>query len=214
MWIELLVFGGFWFWALLGVLLLELLWDIEHDNLGRSVFWIFFAMAIYWIFGPFGTAVKYIFNNPLPCLGYVVAYFAIGAFWSIIKWYLFLTGIRGDYYTEKRRWLGVESDQGENPPIPSHRKSEWRAHLDGMGSRYSPTILAQFAHGMIRPSKHKETLTMWIIYWPISMVWTLLNDPIKRLANWIYYKLAKLYRDMSKKISASAAGDLDVAQMD
>lgn len=54
----------------------------------------------------------------------------------------------------------------------------------------------------IRPSaaKHKAMITEWILYWPVSFVWTMLNDPLVRCVNFMFGRLRNLYQSMSDKM--------------
>ena len=55
------------------------------------------------------------------------------------------------------------------------------------------------------PDKFKARITAWIVYWPPSLFWTLLNDPLRRIGRMIYEGVA----DTLKKISDSAWKDED-----
>lgn len=47
---------------------------------------------------------------------------------------------------------------------------------------------------------YKGKLIGWIMFWVTSLVWTLLNDPIRRIANWIYLKMSSIYQNMANSI--------------
>lgn len=49
---------------------------------------------------------------------------------------------------------------------------------------------------------NKGRIVSWMTYWPWSMVWTLLNDPIRKLMQHIFYAM----RGMLKKIAAKTFG--------
>lgn len=55
------------------------------------------------------------------------------------------------------------------------------------------------------PDKFKARITAWIAYWPPSLFWTLLNDPLRRIGRMIYEGVA----DVLKKSSDSAWKDED-----
>jgi hypothetical protein len=44
---------------------------------------------------------------------------------------------------------------------------------------------------------YKNRITTWISYWPISMSWTVLDDPLKKIAHNIYLKCGKIFDSMS-----------------
>lgn len=55
------------------------------------------------------------------------------------------------------------------------------------------------------PDKFKARITAWIVYWPPSLFWTLLNDPFRRIGRMIYENVAHIL----KSISDSAWKDED-----
>lgn len=46
-------------------------------------------------------------------------------------------------------------------------------------------------------SEHKDRVSAWMMYWPFSFVWYILNDPIVAFYNFLYYKLQKVYNSIS-----------------
>lgn len=51
---------------------------------------------------------------------------------------------------------------------------------------------------------HKERIITWMAYWPFSMLWTLINDPVRRAFEWIYRRIGKFMQDISDKIFKGA----------
>lgn len=47
---------------------------------------------------------------------------------------------------------------------------------------------------------NKEKIITWIIVWVPSMAWFLVNDPIRRVGNFIYDRLHSTYKSMADKI--------------
>lgn len=50
------------------------------------------------------------------------------------------------------------------------------------------------------PGRHKSKITHWMIYWPISGIWTLISNPVVRAFNRIFYKLETVYQKISDRI--------------
>lgn len=42
-------------------------------------------------------------------------------------------------------------------------------------------------------SSHKNRIIQWIAFWPVSCIWTLINDPIRKFATYIYNKQKKVF---------------------
>lgn len=51
-----------------------------------------------------------------------------------------------------------------------------------------------------KPGNHKNRITHWMIYWPISGIWTLLSNPVVKAFNRIFYKLEGVYDKIAKRI--------------
>lgn len=51
----------------------------------------------------------------------------------------------------------------------------------------------------LKVSDYKSKIMGWMIYWPASGAWTVLNDPICRLFEAIYNNIAKSLQDISDK---------------
>jgi hypothetical protein len=49
-------------------------------------------------------------------------------------------------------------------------------------------------------SENKERILNWMIYWPLSAFWTIINQPIRRLFKYIYRGIEGRYQKMSDKI--------------
>lgn len=50
------------------------------------------------------------------------------------------------------------------------------------------------------PGNHKARIIHWMTYWPISGIWTLISNPVRKMANRIFYKLEKVYQNISDRI--------------
>ena len=51
-----------------------------------------------------------------------------------------------------------------------------------------------------KASYHKDRIITWMIYWPFSMLWTLINDPVRRGFEWIYRRIGKLMQSISERV--------------
>lgn len=50
------------------------------------------------------------------------------------------------------------------------------------------------------PSDHKSRIIGWIALWPASMLWTMINDPVRRAAEEIYARLGGTYQHISNRV--------------
>lgn len=58
------------------------------------------------------------------------------------------------------------------------------------------------------PRDHKSRILIWMAWWPWSMAWTLLNDPIKRAFRAIYRALQKRFQSISERAFRRVDDDL------
>lgn len=59
-----------------------------------------------------------------------------------------------------------------------------------------------------RVDSNKSRIIGWMLYWPISAAWTILNDPLYRLFESIYNFIGSGLQKIANKIYASAETDL------
>jgi len=50
----------------------------------------------------------------------------------------------------------------------------------------------------ISVSEHKDKVSAWMMYWPFSFSWYILNDPIVNFYNFLYHKLQGIYNSISE----------------
>jgi hypothetical protein len=48
-------------------------------------------------------------------------------------------------------------------------------------------------------SHHKSQITAWMTFWPISMAWTMINDPITKAFKEIYYRISSTLQSIADK---------------
>jgi hypothetical protein len=133
---------------------------------------------------------------------YVLAYFGLGTFWGINKWWFFVRRQRELYDEAHRLFLAdrKKADEMKKYGVEQlpHRliealDSDWHDHV-GFG-HYNAI------HFIYKPSyrRHKGKIMMWMTYWPWSFTWTMINDPIKKLFNAIIDSLRGLFTRISDR---------------
>ena len=208
------ILTGAWFWvAAVGLFILILaLEETDHYFFaGLSV------LAFVWIMEQSG--VINIFTSPLTVLYWGAIYMAIGAGWSFIKWFSFLHK-QGDKLSKlKPKWIEGQNKETQQhndrnkddvsfepqemlavslgTKVPAHYLETYKEFLSNQGylrSR-SDKIIPQI-------SDNKARITSWIVWWPWSALWTVLNDPIRRLAEFMYERLQTSYQAVANHVFA------------
>ncbi len=189
-----LVFGGLWFWVLGVIAFFVIMAFAECDR----YFFSFLTLAIFVGLMEYAGSVNIIqtmMASPLRSAEWVVVYFVLGGVWSFVKWYSFVSNKARDVLVVFDKW------KKENPTV------DWLATMGSFkGTPLEDNLIKYLnANGVLRytsygldnvlpsASDNKDRLVSWIIWWPTSVVWTVINDPIRRLANWMYERLQSTY---------------------
>lgn len=158
---------------------------------------IVFGAALQW----FGSTdiIDYVRTNPLTIVIGVVAYFVIGAIWGIVKWWIFCHDSLEAYKEQRDNWL-----RNHNVPagtVPVELRTEWNQYISSNRMRISVPPQVR---------DHKADIIRWMAFWVVSIVWSFLDDFVKRIFRTIYQKLAKTLQGMSDNIFGDMRKDLEV----
>jgi hypothetical protein len=177
---------------------------------GGLYFWVNKALVLSWIVENWQTA-----------LCFAGAYLIAGVVWSFGKWFFFLIGFR-DAYRERKSWFlkkrGLDPD-AQIPESLSHDFSEFlRTGYITVIDR-GTTMQETYSYGLrdrhyyggtwnMRPraSDHKSRITGWIGFWPFSMVGTVINDPLRKLIDFLFASFKGLYQKMSDALFRNEPG--------
>ncbi len=159
-----------------------------------------------------GTAVGCHFLTPFDPLAfikaqgpftvvYVLGYLAIGVAWSFLKWFSFLRAFRDQFREKKEAFLKSKGlPAGSN--VPDSNLEDFKRYIrDNTGYSFVKSVFG----GVItlerpRAAKNKSRITAWMAYWPCSALGTLLNDPVRRLFNFLFSQFKALYQKMADHV--------------
>lgn len=77
----------------------------------------------------------------------------------------------------------------------------WFLYLKGLSLDTYESGKVKHSKDKFEVSTNKGRITNWMIYWPFSLVWTFIDEPIKKSFKWIYSKLEGKYRKISENIT-------------
>jgi hypothetical protein len=60
--------------------------------------------------------------------------------------------------------------------------------------------------------EHKSDIMLWMTYWPFSCLWTIINDPIRKIFRTIYTHIATSLQKISDRMFKGAMADLALAK--
>lgn len=197
-----LAFSSVWFWAFV-VIVSFLIWASIENEKGFFAFLLLAgAVTAICVWGD-RSITRYVAANPWKTAGYILAYFSAGTLWGLIKWWRYTREERHKYddafesFKKSFNDLNYRSITHQHlrysPDDPERRRAtelfearkkanteevfreEWAAHIEmgsfgGISFEYKP-----------KWKKHIPIFHLWIGYWPWSMLWTVIHDPVKKI---------------------------------
>ena len=171
--------------------------NIEYNPKGVT-FTIFGTLAVVALFSDINPFL-WILHNFDTFIAFAIAYFFVGTGWAVAKWWFYIsklarivTRVKEDFY--KRRNF---------EPTATLTSEQYYQFMRDVrdATKYRVTNIPP------KVSEHKALITSWMTYWPISALWTLINDPIVRLFDSIYYGIAEYLQAISNKKFAGIIKD-------
>src|ERR1035437_5071120 len=158
------------------------------------------------------TVVSFDFFHVLPVLEWVAShstqsillalvYVVVGVLWSFGKWFSFLIQFRDKFREQKVAFLTYKK-LDTTGPIPALLLEEFQTQLYN-GSRSRSRYSREGINALTdkpRASNNKARIVSWMSLWPCSMIGTLLNDPIRRVFNFLFNQFKNLYQKMSDHV--------------
>lgn len=157
--------------------------------------------------------------SPLVWLQWFAVYMAVGAAWSFIKWFSFLHTAKDELKNLKKQFFKGVHDPNDylvdgftdcSGKFREDRFAEFAKYLNenhylGIGNyRRSNVAEIKTASDVIpKVSDFFARLTSWIVWWPTSAFWTILNDPIRRIARQIVNFFRGAYTRMAAAVFSS-----------
>lgn len=155
---------GFYLLIVAAAILMSELLDAQRPGSATFVAVLTIAMlAVLGNFNPF----PWIAANPMMTAIYTAAFFAIGTVWGVFKWFFYLRSSR-------RKMEEIIADH----PFYTKEQLKEAFYDHGLPIQFPPLV-----------SDHKTRILGWMILWPASMLWTLLNDPVRYVFEEIYARI-------------------------
>jgi len=134
---------------------------------------------------------------------YLSLYFVVGIIWSFLKWFFFLKEVKNKYNTTRDEYSKIKDTNSPN------FLENLRQYINEKMYKYSYDFNISYDGKMTYPqaSENKARITTWIAHWPLSMIWTLINDPVRKVLNYIFNQFKGIYQKMSNYIFGSIKED-------
>lgn len=175
---------GLWFWSFLFAWVIVTFVDIHKERPGWASFWLVFLLVGLHL-GGIVDVIDIVWNHSWKVLGGFSTYIGVGFIWTILKFKMWLRDhrifINDNIMAPMRRQFLIDNKFNEDlEQIPEHLQGSWKQkknHSEALRS----------AMRLMEVYENKSRLMMWAIWWPISMIWTLVSDWVTKLFNYVIF---------------------------
>ena len=177
------------FWVFLALFVIGLFATVQTERPGWCSTIFVIGLVLIEVFSPYHP-ITYLITHPLYSGIVLLVYVAGGALWCIVKWASYTDLLKTAYLDYKAKW------QTENP---NYRPESFVASAKLKFGFNIPTKDSKPEEYREFVGKHKAAIYMWITFWPISALGTLIDDPLRRLRRFIYARISGLLVTITHK---------------
>ena len=203
MFYELLVFGTFWFWLLLAA---EIGWLVfcaaKECTAWQSLLSVLIFLGVLQCFSNVNVAM-FLIHNPILILVTAIVYLMGGCVWVFPKWWLFCKEHLRKYLDLREIFLR-ENKLAPGSSVPEDKKDAWTEYYAQNNRYYENSVVFK-----PEPGNYKNRIITWMTLWPLSFLWTMLNDPIVRFFQHIYYEISGVLRRISDNVFKDVNNDFE-----
>jgi hypothetical protein len=200
--------GTLGFWLAILVLAVVITVFSEEDGVKATVTLVVGALFLQFIakFDLLGL----LRHEPFTLAFYGLLYVALGFGFACAKWWRYAKKQRRAY--DRLRAAFFKKNKIEGDELPPEYKERF---FEALKSSYKPNSRG-FEHysdqGDADPvipdiTKNKAAFIRWMTYWPLNLLFTLLNDPVRRLFEWLYEVAGKKMQDIANSVFAGTERD-------
>ena len=199
---ELLILWTLPFWIVAFALWVILTIAIDWENGAFATGTLFIGLgALWWFSGFHPITLSWFEQNWLGILLTVVGYIIIAPAWAYINWRVFFLNDKGDDYEAKRADYQAAYVQFQKDCDKTF--ANWKArdslYVDQRKYTDYKSWLSDNYNYPPMPGKNKSLIFLWMFYWPVSAIWTLIHKPIKRIFNAFYQAMVAVYTRTSQQ---------------
>jgi hypothetical protein len=170
---------GLWFWALAAVVILAAVISVENEKFTVTTPVVVVGIAaLIWLskFDVFGWA-----RHNMGTIAIAIAvYLSVGVLYGVVRYMFYVHKVADKLDTYAHRY-------GYNTKALTKKQASDFALNAGL--RNFPMKVAD----------SKGRITFWMIYWPFSAPWTLINEPVTRFFNFAYGRIAGLLQGIANR---------------
>jgi hypothetical protein len=145
------------------------------------------------------SVIDFVRDHGVWTLVYVAGYLVVGVAWSFAKWFSYLMSFRDAFREQKEAFFKSKGLEGllSTAPIPDEHLAAFKQFVHENVGWHSPHRNQLQLLERPRAIRNKTRITAWASFWPFSFVGTVLNDPVRRLFNFLFNWFKALYQQLA-----------------
>jgi hypothetical protein len=155
--------------------------------------------------------LDYLQSNIGEIILFVLGYLVVGIVWSFLKWSEKLKTVFRKFNQIRLKFIAKNGkiDDTNEKDFKSKLHNTFKDNSGYFASCHGSDSIESFIEKITpRAFENKSLIISWISYWPLSLIGTLLNNPFRRLFEWIYESTSGLYDKIANKYKNEAINDL------
>ena len=182
-----LFLDGFVLWTFFLIMIVLITALVEN---GRPAWSSFFIIGTILLFQFYSTIkpITFVMHYPMQSVIGCVLYLLIGVLYVRVKWYSRVRVISDRFFKVKDRLFETVLAREEYKMAQTSRMLNdaglvrlYELAAREIGEKSLP----------IKVSDYKTQLYLWWVFWPLSLAWTCVDDPLKRIWQFVYRWIAK-----------------------
>lgn len=186
--VGLLAFGSVGFWVFL-VAFTILFWALlEVDKLGWATTSTVVALFLFSHFGNFDL-MHVIRANPIIFVELVILHFLVGVLWATAKWFFHVRNRANKFRDGRNEWMRQRNIRRGTILDREQREQMFTDNYMLRGLAVRP-----------KAKDNKARIFAWMVYWPWSMSWSIVNDPVIWIWKQLFVNVARTLDNIAKRL--------------
>lgn len=196
--------SGLWLWLVIAASLGFLVWALEEERPGIATFDVLLTLSVVAAFTHINP-LTWVYENPILFVGGAVGYLLIGTAWAVLgKWQFFLLKKSAEFAVYRQNFIDkwnskVHLFYKNGVPTSHVRSNPWTVETGGSELVSDACQSLRVKSLPPKVADNKGRILVWMMYWPVSMLWTLLNDPVKYAFEYVQELLTGFMQAMSDR---------------
>lgn len=206
--------AGIFVWGPLLVWFFVVMTAVAFDSgWGATGATVICAAVLYFITG--FNPLQWIAGHPWEIFCYASSYLGGAVVWAIVKWWFFVRKKLRRYVAARTAFItNYQSNHTTDVTNPSTLDISSLVSPSDMTPEMMRSFKTDnyqlFSHGMPpQASQNKSMIMVWMTWWPICLVWTMIEDLVHEVFIWLYEHISGLLQKISDRIFAKYKADFD-----